>query len=495
MILIVDDKPENIFSLKTILELHSFPTDTALSGEEALKKILKQSYALIILDVQMPGMDGFEVAEAIGGYSKARDIPIIFLSAVNTEKKFITKGYTSGGSDYITKPIDPDILLLKVKTFYRLYEQNSELNRIHASLRSEIEFRKKVQDELQERAGELHSILESIPQIAFTTDADGKIEFVNEHWLQYSPSKQEFPRTHPDDPDLARQWEKTVASGQALEMELRVRPIVREDYRFHLLRAIPIREGDTITKWVGTFTDIEDQKQAVKKKDEFISIASHELKTPLTTIKAYVQLLDRSLGVDDPTKLYVERTLVQVRKLDNLIVDLLDLSKIENGKLKFNKKLFPFEATLSNAVEMIGQTYPEYHIVRQGKADIQLYGDETRIEQVIINYLTNAVKYSPENKEIHIETDVCPEGRLMVRVRDFGIGIRKDHQSNIFSKFYRVEETAARFQGLGIGLYICAEIIRRHEGEYGVESEPGHGSAFYFSVPILRGDAARASIA
>ncbi|HXD76609.1 MAG TPA: ATP-binding protein [Puia sp.] len=488
MILIVDDKPENIFSLKTILELHSFPTDTALSGEEALRKILRQSYALIILDVQMPGMDGFEVAEAIGGYSKASDIPIIFLSAANTDKKFITKGYTSGGSDYITKPIDPDILLLKVKTLYRLYEQNSELNRIQASLRSEIEFRKKVQDELQERAGELHSILESIPQIAFTTGADGRIEFVNEHWLRYSPSKQEFPRTHPDDPDLAGRWAKTVASGQALEMELRVRPLDREEYRFYLLRAIPIREGDSITKWVGTFTDIEDQKQAVRKKDEFISIASHELKTPLTTIKAYVQLLERSIGNDDPIKLYVDRTLVQIRKLDNLIVDLLDLSKIESGRLKFNKRLFDFGETLAGAVEMIRQTYPDYQIIRRGRSDIQLYGDETRIEQVIVNYLTNAVKYSPENKEIQIETEINSEGRLMVRVRDFGIGIRKDDQSNIFSKFYRVEESANRFQGLGIGLYICAEIIRRHEGEYGVESEPGHGSAFYFSVPVPKGN-------
>jgi signal transduction histidine kinase len=495
MILIVDDKPENIFSLKTILELHSFPTDTALSGEEALKKILRQSYALIILDVQMPGMDGFEVAEAIGGYSKARDIPIIFLSAANTDKKFITKGYTSGGSDYITKPIDPDILLLKVKTFYRLYEQNSELNRIQASLRSEIEFRKKVQDELQERAGELHSILESIPQIAFTTGADGKIEFVNEQWLQYSASKQEFPPTHPDDPDLARQWEKTVASGNSLEMEVRVRAADREEYRFHLLRAIPIREGDTITKWVGTFTDIEDQKQAVKKKDEFISIASHELKTPLTTIKAYVQLLDRSIEPEEPTKLYVDRTLIQIRKLDNLIVDLLDLSKIESGKLKFNKKLFSFEETLSSAVEMIRQTYPDYQLVRQGDANVEVYGDETRIEQVIINYLTNAVKYSPENKEIHIDTTIQPDGRLLVRVRDFGIGIGKDHQANIFSKFYRVEEAASRFQGLGIGLYICAEIIRRHEGEYGVESEPGQGSVFYFSVPIRQEPVSQAATA
>jgi signal transduction histidine kinase len=470
MILIVDDKPENIFSLQTILELHSFPIDTALSGEEALKKILRQSYALIILDVQMSGMDGFEVAEAISGYSKARDIPIIFLSAASTDKKFITKGYTSGGMDYITKPIDPDILLLKVKTFHRLYEQNSELNRIRASLRSEIECR--------------NSILESIPQIAFTTSADGKIEFVNEQWRQYAPSKHEFPPTHPDDTDLARQWEKTVASGTALEMEVRVRRIDKEEYRFHLLRAIPVREGESISKWVGTFTDIEDQKQAIRKKDEFISIASHELKTPLTTIKAYVQLLDRAIGTEDPTKLYVDRALVQIRKLDNLIIDLLDLSKIESGKLKFNKKSFSFETILSSAVEMIRQTYPDYHVVRKGEADIQLYGDEMRIEQVLINYLTNAVKYSPDNKEIQIEASIRQNQQLSVRVRDFGIGIRKDHQSNIFSKFYRVEESSNQFQGLGIGLYICAEIIRGHEGEYGVESEPGEGSVFYFSVPV-----------
>jgi two-component system, sensor histidine kinase and response regulator len=373
MVLIVDDKPENIFSLKTILELHSFPTDTALSGEEALKKILRHSYALIILDVQMPGMDGFEVAEAISGYSKGKDIPIIFLSAANTDKKFITKGYTSGGIDYITKPIDPDILLLKVKTFYRLYEQNRELTRIHGSLRTEIEFRKKVEGELQE---------------------------------------------------------------------------------------------------------------AMKNKDEFISIASHELKTPLTTIKAYVQLLDRSIDEADPTKMYVERALVQVKKLDNLIIDLLDISRIESGKLKFNKKVFNFETMLGSAIETIRQTYPDYRVVRKGHASIDVFGDEMRIEQVVINYLTNAVKYSPENKEVHIETELRKDNSLFVVVRDFGIGILKEKQSDIFSKFYRVEESANQFQGFGIGLYICAEIIRRHDGKYGVESEPGKGSAFFFTIPL-----------
>src|SRR5688572_12216975 len=112
MILIVDDKPENIISLKGLLTLHNFIVDSAASGEEALKKILKNSYSLIILDVQMPGMDGFEVAEAIMGFGKSKDTPIIFLSAVSTDKKFVTRGYASGGIDYLTKPFDPDIMLL-----------------------------------------------------------------------------------------------------------------------------------------------------------------------------------------------------------------------------------------------------------------------------------------------------------------------------------------------------------------------------------------------
>ena len=149
MILIVDDNVDNIFSLKTLLVLHNFEVDTATSGELALKKILTRSYSLIILDVQMPEMDGFEVAEAISGYSKSKDIPIIFLSAVNTHKKFVAKGYNSGGIDYVTKPFDPDILLLKIKTFYRLSEQTQKLNAMEKSLRDEIELRKKAENILE----------------------------------------------------------------------------------------------------------------------------------------------------------------------------------------------------------------------------------------------------------------------------------------------------------------------------------------------------------
>ena len=149
MILIVDDKQENLFSLKSLLQLHLYEVDTASSGEEALKMILRREYALIILDVQMPEMDGYEVAEAVTGLNKTKDTPIIFLSAVNIDKRFIAKGYDSGGVDYVTKPFDPDLLLLKVKTFCRLYEQKRELKAIQDTLKKEIERRKLIQNEIE----------------------------------------------------------------------------------------------------------------------------------------------------------------------------------------------------------------------------------------------------------------------------------------------------------------------------------------------------------
>lgn len=370
MILIVDDTPENLISLKRVLERHNFEVDTASSGEEALKKVLKNEYVLIILDVQMPGMDGFEVAEAISGYSKAKETAIIFLSAVNKELKFITRGYSSGGLDYITKPVDMDILLLKVKTFYRIYEQSRKLIEIQKALLDEIEYR----------------------------------------------------------------------------------------------------------------------KQAERKKDEFISIASHELKTPLTSVKGYMQLLGRSVEKGDiPTvKKHLEKAQIQLEKLHELIADLLDISKIESGKLKFNKKDFAIDDLLDSVIDIIRQANPEFSIIRKGKVGIEVYADEMRIEQVIINFLTNAIKYSPGTNEIHIHVDVIAD-KVYVGVRDFGIGIAPNQQKSVFDKFYRVEETSIHFQGLGIGLFISAEIIKRHGGEVGVKSTLGEGSEFYFILPVNSG--------
>jgi signal transduction histidine kinase len=185
MILIVDDQRENILPLKKILELEGLESEEALSGEEALRKTLQKNYSLIILDVQMPGMDGFEVAETLAGSSRTKDIPIIFLSAINKDKKFITKGYESGGVDYITKPADPELLILKVKSFLKLYQQQNELKDMRDLLAREIEIRKDAQEnleqkviartrELQEKNEELEISNHELQQFAWVVSHDLK---------------------------------------------------------------------------------------------------------------------------------------------------------------------------------------------------------------------------------------------------------------------------------------------------------------------------------
>ncbi|RZK49001.1 MAG: hybrid sensor histidine kinase/response regulator [Pedobacter sp.] len=367
MILIVDDTPENLISLRKVLEKHNFEVDEASSGEEALKKILKKSYVLIILDVQMPGMDGFEVAEIISGHSKSKETAIIFLSALNTEPKFITKGYSFGALDYITKPVDIDILLLKVKTLYQVYEQKRQLKQMQKNLLEEIEIR----------------------------------------------------------------------------------------------------------------------KYAEHKKDEFISIASHELKTPLTSIKGYLQLLERSLKIENITQAsnHLQKAQTQLEKLNGLIADLLDISKIESGKLKLNMASFCINKLIEDLLEIMKEGNPDIIFHVEGKCDSPIYGDEMRIEQVIVNFLTNALKYAPDGKEIFIKFGIVGS-EFQLSVKDQGIGMSEMHVNNIFDKFYRVEENSHRFQGLGIGLYISSEIIKQHQGQIGVTSELGKGSEFYFKIPF-----------
>lgn len=490
MILIVDDNQNNLYSLKKLLESKDFQVDIASSGEEALGKALKNNYALIILDVQMPDMDGFEVAETLADYSKTKEIPIIFLSAVNTEKKFITRGYASGGKDYVTKPIDSEILLLKVKTFYNLQEKNIAMQKTQQSLELEVKGRRESQVTMKSQIDHFHLMLESLPQIAFTLNEDGIVDFVNRKWHEYSDSEHEFPETHFDDHNIKEEFERCKKKGKALELEVRIKNIESGDYRYHLLRVTPVYEEDAIKNWVGTFTDINDQKKVEKEKDEFLSIASHELKTPLTSIKAYVQLLDRKLKLDKEGAEagFMVKVQDQIEKLNTLITDLLDVSKIENGKLKINKKPTNIGNVIQNAIDTILQTHEsrEIKIDWHGiKPDILIPLDEIRIEQVLINFLTNAIKYSPENNQVIITTFVDEEEQeIKVNITDFGIGIPDFKQDAVFHKFYRVEESSLQFQGMGIGLFICSEIIKQHHGNIGVSSKVDAGSTFYFTLPL-----------
>lgn len=489
MILIVDDNQSNLYSLKKLLESKDFQVDTADSGEEALIKALKNDYALIILDVQMPDMDGFEVAETLAGYSKTKEVPIIFLSAVNTEKRFITRGYASGGKDYVTKPVDPEILMLKVKTFYNLQEQNLAMKKTQQSLELEVKGRRESQVTMKSQIDHFHLMLESLPQIAFTLNEQGTVDFVNGKWYEYSDSEKDFPETHPDDYKIKEEFERCRKRGKSLDLEVRIKNRETGDFRYHLLRVTPVYEESTIKNWVGSFTDIDDQKKVEKEKDEFLSIASHELKTPLTSIKAYVQLLERKLKLDKESAEagFLTKVQDQIEKLNTLITDLLDVSKIENGKLKITKKPTNLEGVISNAIDTIVQTHESrVKIKRDGvKPDILIPLDEIRIEQVLINFLTNAIKYSPQNNQVIVTTFVDEEEQeVRVSVTDFGIGIPDFKQEAVFNKFYRVEESSLQFQGMGIGLFICSEIIKQHHGNIGVSSKVDEGSTFYFTLPL-----------
>lgn len=485
MILLVDDRPENILSLKSILDLHGYTSDSALSGEEALVRVLKKNYALIILDVQMPGMDGFEVAEILSSNNATKEIPIIFLSAVNTDKKFITQGYLSGAVDYIVKPIDPDILIMKVKTFFRLYEQKRELQNMQQSLQQEIVFRKNAQLQMQLKAKQLNDILEAIPQLAFTATPTGEIEFVNSHWLEYAKGITFYPETHSDEPSLNEILQTILPIAKKHQKEVKLKLQNADTYRYHLLKMVPLIEQNEIVKWVGTLTDIQEQKLAIQRKDEFLTIASHELKTPLTSIKAYVQLLNSMIPEEDKSAKFINRTLNQVNKLDFLINDLLDLSRIEARKLKFDLEPMLFKPFIISIMDMLKQIYPDVNFSLNIEAEGEVMANSLRLEQVILNFVSNAVKYAPNNKEILISSIVTENNFWHFSVKDFGMGIALENQQTIFGKFYRVSDTLSHIQGLGIGLYICSEILIIHQAAYGVESKLGEGSEFYFSIPLI----------
>jgi PAS domain S-box-containing protein len=235
-----------------------------------------------------------------------------------------------------------------------------------------------------------------------------------------------------------------------------------------------------ITEILQTQRELED---SLKQKDEFIGIASHELKTPLTSVKAYVQLLARNVA-QEKNKIYVEKASTHIDKLSELIADLLDVSKIHAGKLQFHFSDFDFYSFVEEAVANFRDTVKTHDIILEGKVNCTIHADKHRLEQVLINFLSNAVKYSPKGDKVIVKLGFNKRTHmLMVKVIDFGVGIPKEKLPNIFQKFFRVETTATHFEGLGIGLYIAAEIIRGHQGKVKVDSEEGKGSVFQFSLP------------
>jgi signal transduction histidine kinase len=385
-LLIVDDLPENLLALEALIKREDRTVYKALSADEALSLLLQHEFAMAILDVQMPGMNGFELAELMRGTEKTKNIPIIFVSAAGRELNYAFKGYESGAVDFLHKPLDIHAVKSKVNVFVDLYRQSKAM---------------KQQLEALEQA--------------------------------------------------RREQEALLQQLQSTQLEL---------------------------------------EQAVRMRDDFMSIVAHEVRTPLNGLILETQLRKMHLARDnaaaftlDKMHAMVDRDERQIKSLIRLIEDMLDVSRIRTGKLSIRPSRFDLVQLVSNLLQNFAQQIEaaETEVSFTAPAPVEGNWDEFRIEQVVTNLLTNALRYggrSPIQVRVYREDD---EAR--VEVQDRGIGISQENQKRIFQQFERVSAKTV-VAGLGLGLFISEQIVAAHGGSIVVESEINEGALFRVCLPI-----------
>ncbi|MCU1729445.1 hybrid sensor histidine kinase/response regulator [Pseudomonas sp. 7P_10.2_Bac1] len=387
-LLIVDDLPENLLALEALIKSDGRTVYKALSADEALSLLLQHEFAMAILDVQMPGMNGFELAELMRGTDRTKNIPIVFVSAAGREMNYAFKGYESGAVDFLHKPLDIHAVKSKVNVFVDLYRQSKAVQR---------------QVEALERS--------------------------------------------------RREQEILLAQLQQTQVEL---------------------------------------EHAVRMRDDFMSIVSHEVRTPLNGLILETQLRKMHLAREntaafsmDKLQAMVERDERQIQSLIRLIEDMLDVSRIRTGKLSIRPSEFDLSQLVANLLEVFSPQISAAQASVSFTAEQPVVGqwDEFRIEQVISNLLTNALRYGaqkPIDVAVYIEG-----GYAVVQVRDQGIGISQENQQRIFQQFERVSGSHV-VSGLGLGLFISEQIVAAHSGKIEVHSQLGEGALFKVSLPLVQ---------
>lgn len=338
------------------------------------------------------------------------------------------------------------------------------------------------------------TLIEKSTDVITLSDNQGNYSFVTpsiKRVLGYSPEeftkKSGFEMMHPDEiPSISEKFQELLATpGKSLTIEIRGRH-KNTSWRWIEATATNLLHDPSVNAIVSNFRDITDRKNLERQKDEFMGIVSHELKTPVTSLKAFAQVLQNRFAKagDDKSVVHLGKMDAQINKLTALIADLLDVTKIEGGRLQFHNDYFKFDEIVSEVVEELQRTTNKHKIEKVGKAKKTIRGDKERLGQVITNLLTNAIKYSPHSDKIIVKT-ISDRANVTLCVQDFGIGIPKEKQSRIFERFYRETGTQdITYPGLGLGLYIAKEIITRQGGTIWVESKKNKGSTFCFALPI-----------
>lgn len=368
---------------------------------------------------------------------------------------------------------------------------NSQLYQLNRELEQRVDSRTKALEVSEHR---FRSMMETIPQIAWTNTIKLEVTFYNQRWYDYTGLNFEQTKlsgwqkvVYPDDlQDTLQQFRNILKTMEGGGFQARLQSSDNQ-YRWHLIRLMPIRdEAGQMQLWVGTATDIQELKLLQQQKDDFISIASHELKTPITSLKLSLQLLNE-LKLSLPTPLVPNLIIQANRSLDKftlLIDDLLNSSRANEGQLHLNKTKFILSKIIDDCCSYV-RIEGIYTIKTVGDMEVEVYADAKKIEQIMINFVNNSIKYAPKSKEIYISIETLND-MVKVSVADKGPGISKENLQHLFDRYYRVESNGINYAaGLGLGLYISSEIVKKHGGQIGVNSEIGRGSTFWFTLPLI----------
>ena len=400
-LLLVDDRPENLLALEAILEPLGQILIRAHSGAEALKCVLNHDFAAILLDVQMPDMNGFDAAQIIKSREKSRFIPIIFLSAISKEDAYVFKGYSMGAVDYVFKPFNPDVLRSKVAVFVDLYMKQQRIKE-QAELLADSEKREL---ELQHRA------------------------------------------------ELLEAEAKSTAQLTELNNQLHARQ--------------------------------EELEQAMGVRNRFYASMSHELRTPINAVIGYSTLLiDNIYGpLNEKQTEGLERTLKAARHLLELVNDVLDLSKIEAGKIELALQPVHVPHLIDDlfvTVRPLADEHGTELTFEHPEEAVSVMTDPRRVRQILLNLLSNAIKFG-EKKPIRVECRKLEDGGVSISVTDQGEGITEEDQTRVFEEFVQVSPT--QHVGTGLGLPISRRLASLLDGSLEVESVPGAGSTFRLNLP------------
>ncbi len=509
-VLLVDDEPKNLVALAAILSPLDVRLVEARSGVEALRRVLDEDFAVILMDVRMPGMDGLEAARLIKQRRRSHNIPIIFVTAGDACGRSAARGYQQGGVDFLLKPYEPEILRAKVSVFVDL-----EIKR--AELAEEESRRRRDEREALTREGEhrFQALIDAMPLAILAARPSGEIYYSNRCWSDYAglPSPLgtkawALPSLHPDDRGAARAaWEQALADGRPFDLTCRLRRQGDGTYHWQLARSAPeLSSRHEITGWISTATDIDDQRRAAEAlgrllaqtedarqsaeeasclKDEFLAIVSHELRTPLTVILGWAKVLHAADTRPDQAPRAVAAIERNAMAQARVVGDLLDVSRILTGKLRLEMQSLDLRAVVQAEIDDLRPTVERKGITLDADVSAvgEIVGDAGRLQQVCWNLLANAMKFTPRGGRVEVRL-VERDDAVDLVVSDTGEGVPASFLPHVFERFRQAEATLTRSHGgLGLGLSLVRDLVELHGGTVRVES-PGDGQGTTFTVTL-----------